>query len=648
MHSAATLALLQAAVPSANKQPMSGKPRPANGATAAAKQQPQAPTSVNVNGRDAATTAAALRQASQLPLPKANAAPAGTAQPGAAPKPHTEPAHSSINAPAARQPRGAKQVRQQAAAQSSTGSADALSTPKPAAVKQCQPKAGASKLAQDVEDGELLLSPTSFAAARRSISPGLKPVRRSVPPPRPPPGPPPSNSSAMTTGSSSGGNNSNNHAAGSRGGGGSCGISRSRGGSPPTTEPAVVQGRSSSGSSSGSPPAASAPWLQPAALSPPAWLHNFLPPTGGWGVPVQLQPPPDLYHRGLHHCQPAGHVPPWQQLPTQYQLPQQPQHYLQHHYQQHQRQPQQRQPQQHQLQQYQYQPQQHSSRSSSPAGSQHSSPHTSPLQVHHYTGTKSKTPAATYQKQLHAAAGLDGKVSKSARKRQAKQRRKAAETAAAAARGAKQAGGKQRPQQPVATGSHGVTFRAMAPLTPKQAQAAVPSAKAAVDQIAAGIERLGISKAAGSGSNGGGAPSTASSSGSASKAAAGGAPLQLPAMRKSGAVVQLPGAQCWHMTIVTCPKSFRCWFQHNSMFTFTLASPMPHGDELDPAPQRCVSNAGGSDFLSLKEYKLMVEAGQLAPYKGSLPSADAKYAAGWAMKRCGCSPNFFVPCNGDV
>jgi hypothetical protein len=31
----------------------------------------------------------------------------------------------------------------------------------------------------------------------------------------------------------------------------------------------------------------------------------------------------------------------------------------------------------------------------------------------------------------------------------------------------------------------------------------------------------------------------------------------------------------------------------------------------------------------------MVEAGQLAPYKGSLPSADAKYAAGWAMKRCG-------------
>jgi hypothetical protein len=30
----------------------------------------------------------------------------------------------------------------------------------------------------------------------------------------------------------------------------------------------------------------------------------------------------------------------------------------------------------------------------------------------------------------------------------------------------------------------------------------------------------------------------------------------------------------------------------------------------------------------------MVEAGQLAPYKGSLPSADAKYAAGWAMKRC--------------
>ncbi len=29
----------------------------------------------------------------------------------------------------------------------------------------------------------------------------------------------------------------------------------------------------------------------------------------------------------------------------------------------------------------------------------------------------------------------------------------------------------------------------------------------------------------------------------------------------------------------------------------------------------------------------MVAEGKLAPYKGSLPSADAKYAAGWAMKR---------------
>lgn len=45
------------------------------------------------------------------------------------------------------------------------------------------------------------------------------------------------------------------------------------------------------------------------------------------------------------------------------------------------------------------------------------------------------------------------------------------------------------------------------------------------------------------------------------------------------------------------------------------------------------STTGGGEFLTLKEYKLMVEAGELAPYKGSLPSADAKYAAGWAMKR---------------
>ena len=46
-----------------------------------------------------------------------------------------------------------------------------------------------------------------------------------------------------------------------------------------------------------------------------------------------------------------------------------------------------------------------------------------------------------------------------------------------------------------------------------------------------------------------------------------------------------------------------------------------------------LQTAGAGEFLTLKEYKLMVEAGQLAPYKGSLPSADAKYAAGWAMKR---------------
>ena len=56
---------------------------------------------------------------------------------------------------------------------------------------------------------------------------------------------------------------------------------------------------------------------------------------------------------------------------------------------------------------------------------------------------------------------------------------------------------------------------------------------------------------------------------------------------------------------------------------------------------RCArgTHAGGGDFLTLKEYKLMVAAGQLAPYKGkALPSADAKYAAGWAMKRCAAVP----------
>lgn len=56
-------------------------------------------------------------------------------------------------------------------------------------------------------------------------------------------------------------------------------------------------------------------------------------------------------------------------------------------------------------------------------------------------------------------------------------------------------------------------------------------------------------------------------------------------------------------------------------------------DVLKPFP-----SAGAGEYLTLKEYKLMVEAGQLAPYKGSLPSADAKYAAGWAMKRCAPRP----------
>lgn len=38
----------------------------------------------------------------------------------------------------------------------------------------------------------------------------------------------------------------------------------------------------------------------------------------------------------------------------------------------------------------------------------------------------------------------------------------------------------------------------------------------------------------------------------------------------------------------------------------------------------------------------MVAAGDLAPYKGSLASADAKYAAGWAMKRCVLCASFNI------
>lgn len=54
----------------------------------------------------------------------------------------------------------------------------------------------------------------------------------------------------------------------------------------------------------------------------------------------------------------------------------------------------------------------------------------------------------------------------------------------------------------------------------------------------------------------------------------------------------------------------------------------------------------GGDFMTLKEFKLAVLDGVLKPYKGSLTSPDAKYAAGWAMKRS--THRWAKPAKGEV
>ena len=451
------------------------------------RQEPQVVTMSDLIARHASQRA--LQSAAQLPLPKqAQLAPA--AAPRAATTAQLHSQDSTVKPPGTTTATGARPTS--AAAQM-------------AADRKPQHKAHA--LAQAAaEDGELLLSPASAALARLSISPGLKAVQRRVSAPRPALLP---LASYLGSGSSGGPSSmsctpeaaarlgSSGHGAQAQGaptvrssssGGSSSGGSSSSGGhhnqggmQPPARAPAQQYG-----GGGGCYPVrfvAPIPWLQPAVSSPPAFLQNmqhFLPPAGGWGAPLRMPVPPPL---------PPPRPPPqpldaWLQPGYPFanaHAPAAVQGRLM---------------------------QQQRSRSASPACSSHSSPGADPSQLprsgpHHHGVHQSKKSPPKHQQQLHAPATAGVQLTKGQRARRAKQLRKAAAAVAMAMAPSGQAAAAagQQPQHKQQRASAGLGTMTLPRSPPACVQTATASAKAAVEQIAAGIQRLGISKGGGASCN---------------------------------------------------------------------------------------------------------------------------------------------------
>ena len=455
----------------------------------------------------------ALQSAAQLPLPK----PA-----------HTAPAAASSTATTAQlqsQNRAVKPPGTTPAAGARPTSAAAAQT---VADRKPQQKAHTSAQAA-AEDGELLLSPASVALARLSISPGLKAVQRQAAALRPALLPLASylggsGSGSSTSGTpdtpeaagrlcsnshralaqnvpfvrsdSNGGSSSSNH-----GGSGFAGSHYIQSSLQPS---ACVPAQQYGGGGSCHPVrfVAPIPWLQPAVVSPPAFLQNmqhFLPPAGGWGAPMRMpvppplpppRPPPQPLDAWLQPGYPFAnvHAPAAVQRRPLQQAPQQ------------------------QLQQHLYHLPPQRSRSASPACSSHSSPGADLPQLqrsgpHHQSAHRPQKPSPRHQQRLHAPAAAGLQLTKGQRARRAKQLRKAAAAVAMAMAPGGQAAaaaGKQ-PQHNAAAGKRqapaGLGTMALPRSPPACLQPATASAKAAVEQIAAGIQRLGISKGGGASSH---------------------------------------------------------------------------------------------------------------------------------------------------
>lgn len=154
------------------------------------------------------------------------------------------------------------------------------------------------------------------------------------------------------------------------------------------------------------------------------------------------------------------------------------------------------------------------------SGSPRSNADSSPLALHHYTSQRAKTltPKALTSAPQQALHSVAGKLSKGQRYRQRKQLAKQQQQATASPIGGGGNGGQQA-RQP----------EAVARVSPTAAL----EAKAAVAEIEAGIERLGLSKAA-AGSN--------KAPGGGVKGAAAQAPLQLPEVQRKSGVHSPPTA----------------------------------------------------------------------------------------------------------
>jgi len=153
------------------------------------------------------------------------------------------------------------------------------------------------------------------------------------------------------------------------------------------------------------------------------------------------------------------------------------------------------------------------------SGSPPSSADGSPLALHHYTSQRAKTltPKALTSAPQQALHSVAGKLSKGQRYRQRRQLAKQQQAASSPIGGGGNGGQQARHPEAAARVSPTATLKA----------------KAAVAEIEAGIERLGLSKApAAAGSN--------KAPGGGVKCAAAQAPLQLPEVQRKSGVHSLP------------------------------------------------------------------------------------------------------------